>query len=150
MFSKSHINFKSFDDVDSTMLALGNFVYDKKIRFIKPDKPILWERKLTECAYFLKIVQSISTLSAEFNNRYKIIYKRPLFWENRMYSIKKDRNSYDIIIKSFFDYKLYDVQYSFKCLMDECERDLPKYEFEKLYVKIEDIANRTVCRFHTY
>lgn len=147
MFSKNHINFKSFNDVESTMLALGNFIYDKKIRFQKPSKPVLWERTLTDCAYFLKVVLSINTLDAEFKNRYRIVYKRPLFWEQDMYSIMRDKNSYDIIIKSYFNYRLYDVQYSFKCLMGICERELPKYEFDKLYAKLEVIANRTLYKY---
>ena len=145
MYSKNDIQFKNFTDVESTMYVLFNFIHDKKIRFIEPDKPILWERTLIDCAYFLKIIKSIEVLRKAFNERYRIVYKRPFFVTFDTYSIKKDKDSYDLIIKTpdWTDDLFYHINIKFKSMMTQCERTLPKYEFEKLYERIERIANQT-------
>ena len=117
-----NITFKPYESAKATLLANGNSIIRKKVRFEKPSKAFEWERRILDCAFFCKIAK---------RNYFFIINTRYYFTGDGSDLIDSRADLHTIVEKRF------------NYLLNEMKYDLPSERYNSIVEHLKHIADAT-------
>lgn len=151
-----NITFKPYESAKATLLANGNSIIRKKVRFEKPSKAFEWERRILDCAFFCKIAKSVFYNFDEIRKQYHVKYSSKLLYMETTYSTDLDVRNYFFIINTRYYFTgdgsdLIDsradlhtiVEKRFYYLLNEMKYDLPSERYNSIVEHLKHIADAT-------
>ena len=151
-----HIVFKPYETAKATLLANGNSIIRKKVRFEKPSKAFEWEWTMLDCAFFCKIAKSVYHNFNEIRKQYHIKYSSRLLYMETTFSTDLDVKNYYFIINTRYTFTgdgsdLIDcradlhttVEKRFNYLLNEMKYDLPSDRYNSIVEHLKCIADAT-------
>jgi hypothetical protein len=150
------IIFKPYETANATLLANGNSIIRKKIKFEKPSKAFEWEKRMYECAYFCKISKSVYSNFFEIRKQYHVRYSTSALYTSYCWT-DLDLKNYNIIINvansfvSGYGRDLIDqrvdfhtkAEREFNYLLTIMRSDLPSDRFDSIIKQLKTIADVT-------
>ena len=147
--------FKPYETANATLLANGNSIIRKKIRFEKPSKPYEWEKRMLDCAFFCKISKSIYYNFSEIRKQYHVRYSANVLYSSYCWT-DLDMKNYNLIInlannfvsygKDLIDQRV-DIhtkaENEFNCLLTKMRYDLPSDRYNSIVEHLKCIADAT-------
>ena len=151
-----NIIFNPYETANATLLANGNSIIRKKIRFEKPSKAFEWDKRMYECAYFCKIAKSIYFNFFEIRKQYHVRYSTSALYTSYCWT-DLDLKNYNIIINlansfvSGYGRDLIDqrvdfhtnAEREFNCLLTIMRYDLPLDRYNSIIEHLKVIADAT-------
>jgi len=151
-----NIVFKPYETAKATLLANGNSIIRKKVKFEKPSKAFEWERTILDCAFFCKIAKSVYFNFEEIRKQYHIKYSSRLFYMETTYLTDLDVRNFYFIINTRYTFRsdgsdLIDcradlhteAEKRFNYLLNEMRYVLPSDRYNSIVEHIKRIADAT-------
>jgi len=151
-----NLKIKNYSSISKIIYAYSNSIYNKKIKFIRPNNGYEWENTVLNCIFFCKIAQSIYYNFDDFRKQYHVKVESKLLYFDTTYSTEVDTKNYNFIFKTRYIYnydgsdiidRRVDIHSTsikkLSALIDQMKYDLPSDKFNTILEHLIAIAEDT-------